>query len=311
MKKTLIALAAVAVTSTAMAQVTISGGLRVALERVGTVGAKAKMVSQDGGSNAITFSSTEDLGGGLTVTAMTNIRYSSVTGDSASGSSSDTVVANGFAQNVKLSVAGGFGSVDFGRYTVNGLAGFDAWGTVGAGSAYLGDNGGRYSNAAQYNSPTINGFKASIAKTMTGAAAGTEEMSNITIQYATGPMAFLVGKEKTLALTAAQTTGDVFGASYDMGVAKVMFAQSSTKNTVTGVKSADRTALSAVIPMGAATFKVGMTNDKFNTTAATDTSKTAFGVDYALSKRTKVFADYAKAKKDAQNQFAIGMAHSF
>jgi predicted porin len=212
---------------------------------------------------------------------------------------------------VKLSVAGGFGSVDFGRYTVNGLAAFDPWGTVGAGSVYLADAGGRFSNVAQYNTTVINGFKASIAQGMTGAAAGTEEMSHISAQYANGPIAVFIGQEKNTALTAAQVRANVFGASYDLGMAKVMLQQAVTKTISTGAKTADRLALGVSIPMGATTIKVGMVNDKFNTTAATDVSKTGVGVDYALSKRTKLFADYAKTKKDAQNVTSFGIATTF
>jgi predicted porin len=288
--------------------VTLSGGLRVAAERAGTAGAKMAMISSDSGSNAFTMTATEDLGGGLKATAMTNVRYSSVTGDTTGGAAP---AAGGFAQNVKLSVAGGFGSVDFGRYTVSGLAAFDPWGTVGAGSVYLADAGGRFSNVVQYNSPVFNGFKASIAQTMTGATAGNEEMSHISAQYANGPIAVFVGQEENLATTAAQTRGTVFGASYDLGMAKVMLQQAVTKTISTGAKTADRLALGASIPMGAITIKVGMTDDKLNTTAATDTSKTSFGADYALSKRTKLFADYAKTKKDAQNVTSIGIATTF
>ena len=263
------------------------------------------------------MTATEDLGGGLKATAMTNVRYSSVTGDTTSGASPATAAtaaagqANGFAQNVKLSVAGGFGSVDFGRYTVSGLAAFDPWGTVGAGSVYLADAGGRFSNVVQYNSPVFNGFKASIAQTMTGATAGNEEMSHISAQYANGPIAVFVGQEENVATTAAQKRGTVFGASYDLGMAKVMLQQAVTKTISTGAKTADRLALGATIPMGATTIKVGMVDDKLNTTAATDTSKTSFGVDYALSKRKKLFADYAKTKKDAQNVTSIGIATTF
>jgi predicted porin len=306
----LFALAVIAVSGTAFAQstVTLSGGLRVAAERAGTAGAKMALISSDAGSNAFTMTATEDLGGGLKATAMTNVRYSSVTGDNTSGATRD---ADGFAQNVKLSVAGGFGSVDFGRYTVSGLAAFDPWGTVGAGSVYLGDAGGRYSNVAQYNSPVFNGFKASIAKTMTGATAGNEEMSHISAQYANGPIAVFVGQEENVATTAAQTRGTVFGASYDLGMAKVMLQQAVTKTISTGAKTQDRVSLGATIPMGAITIKVGMMDDKKNTTAATDTSKSAAGVDYALSKRTKLFADYAKTKNQAQSVVSLGIQTTF
>jgi len=312
MKKTLIALAALASTAAFAQSVTLSGGLRMAYERAGTADAKAKLINSDGGSNAITLTATEDLGGGLKATAMTNIRYSSVDGTNTSNTTDASgATKDAFAQNVKLSVAGAFGSVDAGRYTYNGLAGFDAWGTVGAGSVYLADAGGRYNAALQYNTPAFNGFSASIGATKAGVAAGSEEASNIVVKYANGPIAVLVGQEKNTATTAAQTRANVLGASYNLGVAKIMLQQAVTKTISTGAKTADRLALSAAIPMGAATIKVGMINDKKNTTASTDTSKTAVGVDYALSKRTKLFADFAKTKKDAQSVYSMGIATTF
>jgi predicted porin len=60
--------------------------------------------------------------------------------------------------------------------------------------------------------------------------------------------------------------------------------------------------------MGALTGKIGFLNDQM----AANADKTSIGVDYALSKRTVVSADFFKTKSSATGQnIWVGARHSF
>jgi predicted porin len=86
-----------------------------------------------------------------------------------------------------------------------------------------------------------------------------------------------------------------------------MLVTGNQKNATTGAETAKGTAISAAIPMGALTGKVGYLNDQFG-----DSDKTSIGADYALSKRTVVSADFFKTKGSATGQNTwVGVRHSF
>ena len=184
MKKTLIALAAVAVSGAAFAQstVTIGGVLEIAPINNGKVttqaaGAGTPVVNVKTSSTArhntwststIGFNVTEDLGGGLRASAVM-----------ISG------VGDGFAARERtLAVAGDFGTVRFGRFVPAAIAGFHA--LSGSGSATLAGsmyglitgsgaaqnfihgfdndraNMERQDNVLQYTSPNFNGFTVNV-----------------------------------------------------------------------------------------------------------------------------------------------------
>ena len=158
MKKTLIALAALAAVGTVSAQAVISGSINIgmqhsALDAYGNGGLK-------GDRNFLAFSDTEDLGNGLKVSGYLNARFNSINGtekylSTATGSNNDMLF-----EQTKIAVDGPFGQIALGRFTnFIGLApvhfmedsGFGAPST----SIY-----GRMSSQLQYATPVFSGFQA-------------------------------------------------------------------------------------------------------------------------------------------------------
>jgi len=132
MKKTLIALAALAATASfAQSSVTLFGGADLGLRSVTTGANKFTGMSQDGiYSSRFGVNGVEDLGGGLKA----NFHFEG-------GMNPDVGTAAGFnfTRKSTIGLAGGFGEVRFGRdytplFTVAGVA--DPFGTNGVGSSY-------------------------------------------------------------------------------------------------------------------------------------------------------------------------------
>jgi predicted porin len=133
MKKTLIALAAVAATGAAFAQstVTLFGGADLNYRSVTSGANKFSGIAQDGiYSSRFGVNGTEDLGGGLSA----NFHFEG-------GMNPDVGTAAGFnfTRKSTIGLAGGFGEVRFGRdytplFTIAGIA--DPFGTNGVGSSY-------------------------------------------------------------------------------------------------------------------------------------------------------------------------------
>ena len=269
MKKTLIALAAVAATTTAMADVTIYGRLDVGMNNtkvtVAPVGADTlwiknnNAVSEDGLSTGLLgFKGTEDLGGGMSANFVHEMDLDMDVG--ALG------VAAG--RNSTVGLKGGFGELRLGRsytplFSTIGMS--DVFGTTGAGTVNtlgMAATAVRASNAIFYTTPAMGGFTASVmvqnnnAQTSLSVGnAGKSSANGFSLNYASGPLAvaFANGTEKgssvdrvagifadvfnaaNAAAAAAATantkyTGNALSATYDLGVAKAYFGYVSTKD---------------------------------------------------------------------------------
>lgn len=329
MKKTLIALAALAAAGTAFAQssVTLSGSIQVGVMDTGAAGDTAQVAHLGNGANAININTVEDLGGGLRGGFSSQIRYNVTNGDVNSSGAGNALfhAANAY-------VGGGFGTVRIGKIAEASTCGLDPWACGGGAALQAGvgvsalTGAATVSNAVSYTTPTINGFSASF-QTSLSAAPGvantgrTNERETLNISYAKGPLTLqfldIKGSGNTvgnLALggaiaangTNASTTGIIdaptknqaIGGSYNFGFARLSLVNSVAKNAA-GAKTADITSIGATIPMGAYTILAGYNKAKtggtLTATAANDT-KIAAGVNYALSKRTTLGADLFKAE---------------
>jgi predicted porin len=227
MKKTLIALAAVAVSSAAMAQVTIGGTINInaiqngkVVDQTGTAAATHSKTQATGAANTwttsqVVISGAEDLGNGLKASFTIN------------------AAMDGFAardQNIALS--GGFGTVRLGRFVpasamayhgYTGAASASAIGTtygIGAAASAAATTGNfaptivtaastdaaisggsfeRNSNLVQYTSPSFSGvtLNASYGTNSTDASAtlseADTEQQGLSITYAAGPLSIGAG----------------------------------------------------------------------------------------------------------------------
>ena len=327
MKKTLVALAALAVVGAASAQVTLSGGVRAAVQNSGVAAAETTVGTNDVAANNVTITAVEDLGGGMKVTGQYHLRNDIMNGNISAGRTGAVGDSDKFWRNSYLALDASWGQVKAGRWGLSGLYAFDAFGATGTIGPYAGQKavGARYTNMIQYETPSISGISAQIGTSVDGAAAN-EDAFYIIVNYSAGPLALRVVSEKsqgvptpisaafgsTAAVAAAivaadiQLTGSALGASYDFGTAKIMGGYSTSKRVLSGATVGDDWHLAVTVPMGAMKFKGGYLKD---TAAGTDTA--AIGVDYSLSKTALLFADIGKASANANATWQIGIHKMF
>jgi len=327
MKKTLIALAAVAATSAfAQSSVTLSGSLDVGIVRNGAAGTTV-LNAAGNGLNQLVFSGSEDLGGGLKANFMLQQRFNPTNGNN-DGTNAGRRTFQG-ASTVGLS--GAFGNVRLGREIeayndVNNWA--DPWGTVrsasvaaGAGNVSVGPDSadlGR-SEGIHYNSPSFGGltvgltygFKDQTAPQLGGAAAGTESLFSANAVYAAGPLTVMAG----VLQNRYDDDAYVVGAGYNFGVADLKVAYHNVDGGSVANTAHNYTALQigVNVPMGATVFSAGYIRSETEATAGaakTKSHKFGLGAQYNLSKRTALIATYGKTKATKAN-FDFSVRHTF
>jgi len=328
MKKSMLALAvlsAFAGAASAQSSVTLSGGIDAAIWKIND---QWQMSTGNSGRSNFTLSGREDLGGGMYAFFTLNYRFNAATGE---GTSQPT--QGRFWRQSWVGLGGGFGDVRLGRMLpvlqeFNG--GYDAFGTetianqgaitIHAGGAPAGTAGSaRNNNTIYYRSPSLGGLQlhADVAAADNNAnanlpgASGTERPIGIGAQYAAGPLRFAVAYDR--GATDLKTTG-IYG-GYDFGVANVMFQLE--KGELSSTVDQKRMSIGARIPFGAATLKAGVAKWSNDGGPDFEPKKFALGLDYALSKRTVVYTDVAKASGDGLTSlqekvtFDVGIWHKF
>jgi predicted porin len=279
MKKTLVALAALAVTSAfAQSSVTLSGVADVGLVYNNSASGKMggeKLVLGSGNNNRIIFSGVEDLGGGLAATFAFQLRLDPTVGNNERGTA---VTGNLGAAGVGVPAAiptsrplfqgestvglrGGFGSVKLGRWLTalqlpNGGI-IDPWGVTtvagnvyatGFASDYVQGGEGRVGNMIFYSSPNFGGFTVNFSK---GFLKGPTGGTHIAVAglYNNGPINAVLGYERNR----VDDTLVQLGGNYDLGVAKIYAGYGNIK----GGKAADRAGMTYLATAAGAQVAVG------------------------------------------------------
>lgn len=347
MKKTLVALAALAVVGAASAQssVTLYGAVDAALSGTTVDGGANRigLINSGFGSSKLGFMGTEDLGGGLKA----NFKLEGgLANDWGGGKGSNT---NNQASGAAAAAGGGQGLV-FGRFAYVGLSG--GWGEVRLGNDYIstfliqvsvdpfGTNGvadalsllargasltgqatlANARNSIGYTTPVIaGGLTANVqywmgenaANGVGAAASGSGDGFAISARYGNGPIFVGLGTQTTRGTASATTTGDFtsssLAGSYDFGMAKVTYTYSrETVNdfAALGTQLSNSTNhFGLVVPFGATNVKATYGRSTINSGIAgsPDTVGTLFalGADYSLSKRTRLYATWARVSNDA------------
>jgi hypothetical protein len=284
MKKTLIAMAAVAVAGAASAQVSITGAVGFGYAK--DAAAKGYKVT-DGN---VTFSATEDLGGGLAVKASTKLDSMLGRGTSNPTNADATVTVSGNGMSVTM---GSFESTNDARKgDISGLSleqGLDKdtynlqSGNVDGISASLEVMPGLSVGVAHVEFANADTIKAgtsgktvdtqnAVLNDVTASSKGTK----YSVTYTAGS---LMAYASTLKYSTAGTGSKThFAATYDLGVAKVGFGTVSKGGSATD----NATIYSVNVPMGAASFGLAR--------ATSGSEKgTAIGASYAMSKQTTVY----------------------
>jgi len=313
MKKSLVALAVLAASGAVMAQssVTLFGVADVSYSGgSGSVSDKTQLKKNGIGSSRIGFRGVEDLGGGLKASFWYEADVgpddatgaASSTNNQATGAASPTLAGSQgltFNRRSTVSLEGGMGEARLGRdYTPQfwSTTEYDPFGTNGVGSNAAAGKGGltntRASNSIAWLSPTMGGFKV-WAQTYMGENASTAPKAGngnaIRLTYNQGAVSLAYATAKTTTGAGTEMKSSNIAGSYDLGVAKL--TAMTTKDDATGQAVVDGSLVGVLVPMAGGTFKLSMSQTE---KAGATSKQTAVGFVKPLSKRTSLYATYAR-----------------
>ena len=307
---------AAAGTTFAQSTVTISGVMDFAAAQVGgsQPNVKGTTITQNLGQSAtsvIRIAAVEDLGGGMRATAQYNLDPRVLATDNGALGRDEMFIG----------LSGGFGNIRLGSMNSIGLTTFLAASPLGTGvgSGYGATAGDysviRHNRSARYDSPTVNGFTASLlyapgndqavvaAPASALVIANARQFTEIGLRYAAGPLTIAFANVAQAAQTngtaaavnIAKTSSNILAASYAMGATTLSAGWNDgdalanrTATAGTALKSnGSRVGISHT--MGAITLMASMANQE---TDGVKESVTGLRADYALSKRTVAYVGY-------------------
>jgi predicted porin len=311
MKKTLIALAVLAVSGAAMAQssVTLYGIADVAV--VKDKGESAYMKSGGMSTSRWGVKGSEDLGGGLSATFRFEQGLDLTTGALKS-------TAAPFNRQANVGLAGAFGAVKFGKVwnAYDDVAGatnpvFDSLlSPMGIAPSYQEYNGNP-NNGVYYSSPTFGGVSAAFGTSLKDSAADNLRVTSFNVAYEGGPVYVAFAHEQQATDSADTAKFTRLNASYDLGAAKILAGFGTVKD------GADDITVGVDVPLGGAlVLSTGFTQVRPD--VGDNGNSFALGVNYALSKRTNVYTGFRKDNDAAvssfggvESRFALGLRHTF
>jgi predicted porin len=265
------------------------------------------------------FRGNEDLGGGLSAQFLIEHRFTPDTG------AANATFWNG-ASYVQLT-SKDLGAVYLGRdYTPyrNLAVRLDPFGQDGVGKfdarsyAYYG--GGRTANTLGYRSPRFGGLTAQLALSLNEGSTTPRE-TGFNLVYAAGPiyagLAYSQQDDGRVATPTASGNGSnllMVGASYNLGFITPMFTYTRTETGANSNLKNDFLLVGATATLGTGTAKIGY--GRFDPSGGNNLQqKFAVGYDYPLSKRTRLYADYATSRQKGNfstyNAYALGLQHNF
>lgn len=343
MKKTLLALAAVAASSAAFAQssVTLYGVVDASLESVKGDDTVTRVSSDNLASSRFGLKGTEDLGNGLKANFVLESNMKMDTGANGGGST------RFFDRAAWVGVAGGFGELRLGRQDTSigllagnsSILGAQGYDDLKIAKTFSGDGYRRTDNAITYILPKfVDGLSAQVQySTAAGSSGtvGTEDADKIgshyglNVQYAAGGFSAGLGYLQAKKTDSVDDTGVLAYLGYDFGAVKLTGYLEQDKTD----GMAEKRQLYGVrfdVPVGKdikLQASVAQVKDQ-EMTANNEDDATIIALKgvYALSKRTSVYALFTNVKNDDQVKlnvgqsvadgktargFAIGLSHKF
>jgi predicted porin len=315
-------LASAAAAASAQSSVTLFGIVDIAARNVKNGDTSVKSLSSGGiNTSRLGVRGNEDLGGGLIAGFWLEMGFNADT-----GTQSDA--ARYFNRRSTASLLGSFGEVRLGRdfspsYT--GLSDFDTFGDngVAASSKFFQkfgttvDTNTRSDNLVSYMLPSnLGGFYGQLSVAPGEATSGKKYLGG-RAGYAAGPVNLSLAYARTDVSALAGTSDDKYkvltlGASYDLGVAKLTGYYS--ENKYASLKTATYS-LGTIVPVTPlASLKLAYTH--VNATGAlngasidkNDANQLAVGGIYTLSKRTAVYATYARVNNKGAAAYVVDSA---
>ena len=340
MRNTKIALAVLALVAStaAMAESTIYGTLEAGVANTSssngtTSGTSFTATGAWVAGNNIGFKGSEEIEGGLKATYQLEMGLNLNTGASDNGgsgfSTAPTAVAPStqlatqsslFSRTAAIGLAGDFGSVTLGQqlspyiaaqamgtagngnFFVNRIIMGGGFGNAAVGSTVIGQGGFFMPNAIVYATPSIGGISGSVMATVrNGAAGGAIDAGTQSDNYVAGMATGAFGDVNvTVGFQDRQNTikGYTGSASYTMGAATLSGNYtSSTIQAATAINSYSASLAYAV----SAPLTVSLQYARNNLAVAQTLSN--LGAQYALSKRTSLYATYGRGTNGAQSNY--------
>ena len=310
----------------AQGNVTVYGGIDLSIE-TGNYGRGNVTRLADNGYKAerLGFQGSEDLGDGMKV----NFRLEM--GPGTDNGSNDSLVGQFFQREAWLSLSGSLGTLVAGRqYTPVFLvqnAG-DQFRTGGVGSNYSLTNTGmtRASNALRWRTLAINGltvvFMYSLGDTGAPSAGGAPATggtlqesavdpkdagrhTGLSLRYSDGPLVlgYGYGSEKTKvfapAIPSTNKVNNVIG-TYDFQAVQLFASWENAKNSATNAGDFRAWTLGLHIPVGADHIDAAYTSRHLPNAGSSDSRLLALGYAHPLSKRTVLYANWARMNNDSK-----------
>ena len=291
MKRNLI-IAAVSVlaagTALAQSSVTIYGRLNTSLESQKNIGAVGTQKVMQNNASRLGFKGIEDLGGGLKAEFFLEHRFNADNGATTSGTF--------WAGDSYVGLSGGFGSIKLGRLTsaaYYATADYISNHNHDTGTSedklytYLGQN----ANTISYTTPSLGGLTAEASVSAAEGRAIGNKVANLALNYSLGALEMGLGyelvagdRDKQIAIRANYTVGSLLLGGY---------YQRSEDKGVGGLGKRDAYRFSVGYTMGAVELhgNYGMADD-WSKLRNSDANQYTLGLNYNLSKRTKLYGFY-------------------
>ena len=306
MKKSLIALAAVAASGAAMAQssVTLYGVVDTSVAYVKGKKSVSGLLNSGAATSRLGFRGVEDLGNGLKAEFVLEGQVDPDDG---------TAGGFNFKRQSTVGLAGEFGQVRLGRAltaSYNAVSRYDVFGTVGLGSTQAWSEGyqNRSNNMISYISPKFAGFGVGIDYGFGEQKKNkTNRYMGIGATYDNGPLSIGFGfdeKNNVLMEEAVAAYDDLktwqLGASYDFAVVKLagFYKETKYKDSVSGVSEGKLKIwnLGVSAPVGAAGVVKAAYNNYKDSDSSAKAQQFSLGYVHSLSKRTALYGTYAYLK---------------
>jgi predicted porin len=342
MKKTLIALAALAAVGSASAQYTLYGKIDTAFQVINTnsgITGETDLTVIGLNSSGLSGSrwglkGSEDLGGGLKASFQLENGFGSDNGVIGQGGAI-------FGRQAWVALGGTFGTVSLGRqygaydsvmgnYDGQGYSGQSAMGWAWNNANGVNADQLRYNNMIQYALPTMGGLNLAVqfapGEDNDNLINNSRKASNYTSIYGTYVTGALTvsaayetgtttkagtgtvpGAANFVAAKAVDNSNTSIGGNYDIGVAKLFagWEQGSAPNA-----EDNGFTLGVSLPAGAFTVGASYARERLSRNTMNDGESTAFGGQavYTLSKRTNIYGAYLSGKSYAPFATVNGVA---
>jgi len=302
MKKTLIAIAAIATVGAASADMAVYGKVDLGLtsyvsNAVGAANQGVQITSGNYSGSRFGFNGSTDLGDGLKGSFMMETGFNAATGS----------VTSFGGRGASAAISGSLGSVSLGRQfspyssaSWNEPLEYDGFSTLYWAWQAAGIHQEAFWRSASmmYTTPTVNGLNASVMYANPADATSTESRgayTSVGANYATGPLTLAIGQEasKAAGVAGLTTTAWQGSAAYNAGVATVYV----------GVEGADNTQakdngwnIGAGVPLGNGNaLQLGYGSEKSTVNGASaDSTVTAMSIVFVKewNKATRLYAGY-------------------